>query len=143
MFLISEEDRDLLAAYSWHLSNGYWRAYVRGSGRRRALQVYLHQLIGQRLGFARSDHINRDRLDNRRENLREATAAENMRNRSRHKNNKTGVLGVSMSRGLYRATVTLERRQYFAGRHKTLAEAVVARDALARRLHGEFANVSR
>ena len=41
------------------------------------------------------DHINRVRDDNRWDNLREVTHAENMRNKSMYKNNQEGYRGVS------------------------------------------------
>jgi hypothetical protein len=52
------------------------------------------------------DHINRDKSDNRWENLRVVSQSENAKNRTINKNNKTGVSGVSIQKdGLYRLTV--------------------------------------
>ena len=44
------------------------------------------------------DHINGDRSDNRIENLRNATDAENRKNARKYKNNSTGVVGVKRHR---------------------------------------------
>jgi len=44
------------------------------------------------------DHINRNRNDNRIENLRNCTTSDNASNRSMHKNNTSGITGVSWKR---------------------------------------------
>ena len=75
------------------------------------------------------DHINRDRADNRIENLREAGQEENTKNRTLNVNNKSGVCGVcwNKTRSNWMAYISVK------GKHKTLGgfdnfdEAVAAR----------------
>ena len=86
--LVSPEDYDFLAQWTWGLQvdnrgKNYVRRY-RGSS-----NIYLHRVIMRRVCKAPSekhiyvDHINNNGLDNRRENLRWATASENARNTPR------------------------------------------------------------
>lgn len=135
---VSPEDEDLLTQYSWFINNGYLRAYKRGTGRASEKNIYLHQLIAARMGLQRVDHINRDRLDNRRENLREASRQQNNWNKSKMRNNKTGVPNVTRHQGRFRVTVTKDRKQYYGGSYTTIEEAKIARNRLVRELHGSY-----
>lgn len=84
---ISLEDKDYVLSLkcSWYFwkggnsvknSGGYIRAHLNEKS------VYLHHIIMEHTGFSKPsenhsiDHINRDKLDNRRENLRWATQSE-------------------------------------------------------------------
>ncbi len=73
---VSPEDYPLVARYSWYYRDGYALTKINKK------EIRMHRLI---MGTADPDivvdHINRDRLDNRRENLRELTALENANNR--------------------------------------------------------------
>tara|TARA_R110000744_G_scaffold30855_2_gene72868 strand:- start:1297 stop:1971 length:675 start_codon:yes stop_codon:yes gene_type:complete len=73
------------------------------------------------------DHINRDRKDNRLENLRWATRLENNNNKGVYKNNKTGHVGIrercsGWSAEAYYNKKTIKRQ------HKTLEEAIAWRE---------------
>lgn len=70
-------------------------------------------------------------------NLREATYEETPRNKSLHKNNKSGHPGVYRRTGKDRwiADITANGRRYYLGDFKTLAGAVAARAAAKARLH--------
>lgn len=57
------------------------------------------------------DHINRNRSDNRIENLRLATVQENSWNRSKHKNNTTGIPNVHIAKGKFVATIRIGNGQ--------------------------------
>lgn len=78
------------------------------------------------------DHINRNRTDNRIENLRLVTHKENMRNMSRRIDNRTGITGVQWNKKMYKWTAHLNlwgEKQLYLGSYETKAEAVAARRA--------------
>ena len=97
--IIDAIDEPLLAQYSFNLNkNGYYRTNVRLSNGKR-MTKYLHQLI---LGDAPDgmvvDHINRDKNDNRRANLRFVTVQQNGQNQGLRKTSLSGFRGVSFHR---------------------------------------------
>jgi len=75
------------------------------------------------------DHINHDRSDNRIDNLRCVSAAENGKNRGRQSNNKSGHVGVhwDKSRGKWLASIKIHRRCINLGRFKDIRHAISAR----------------
>ncbi len=89
------------------------------------------------------DHINHNGLDNRKENLRICTVAENCRNSrpSKRKNKLSKYKGVSFDkkRKVYRVLIWHNKKQYFLGTFKNETEAAKAYDRKARELFGEFA----
>jgi hypothetical protein len=79
--VIDREDFSKIKDYSWHyISSGYIGHTIQVDETRR--ELYLHNLIMGRLGFPGKgstnsiDHINRNGLDNRKENLRLITQTE-------------------------------------------------------------------
>lgn len=73
---IDAGDYATVAPHGWYLNGGYPVARIEGR------LVYLHVLlVGKAPRGYHIDHINRNKLDNRRQNLRIVTAAENIRNR--------------------------------------------------------------
>jgi hypothetical protein len=75
------------------------------------------------------DHINRNRLDNRRSNLRAASHRLSALNRGLNKNNTTGVKGVyhRSDNGRWKATIFVDRKEYSLGNYATKEEAIRAR----------------
>lgn len=61
------------------------------------------------------------------ENCRWATWTQQARNKRIEKINSTGVTGVSMDRGKYRAIIYVNNKKVDLGRHDTLEEAAEAR----------------
>jgi hypothetical protein len=91
LVLVDPEDMDLATAWAWKLDSGYARRDTWNSGKR--FHIFLHkEILARKLGRAVKgigDHINGNRLDNRRSNLREATPRENAQN-VRSKRMRTG-----------------------------------------------------
>ena len=87
------------------------------------------------------DHINGDRLDNRRANLRLCDRAQSTWNRGPRGGRK--FKGVTMlPSGRWQSYITARGCQQYLGLFNTAEEAAAAYDDAARRLHGEFARLN-
>lgn len=88
-----------------------------------------------------ADHHNRNRSDDRWDNIRKATRAENLWNASLQSRNISGYKGVSWSseRKKWVAMIAANGKQKNLGRFQTIEEAIDARRKAAEQLHGEFA----
>ena len=137
--IVDLADLASVAPWPWHLtSNGY----VRHASRDGHGYVFLHRfLMGCQPGDGQFvDHINRNRLDNRRTNLRIVTVAQNQQNVS-VKAGKVYPRGVSFNtrQSVWRARAELDGREFWLGRYSTEAEAVAAVRAW-RSVHMPFAS---
>jgi hypothetical protein len=74
---VDHEDYNLLINHSWHYKDGYALAKINNKEVR--MHRYILQITDPQMVV---DHINRDRLDNRRKNLRPYSLIENANNRS-------------------------------------------------------------
>lgn len=86
--LVDDSDRLLIVGHSWFLTrHGYYQGdKKRGDNRNR---IYMHHLIvGLPPRGLMVDHINRNKLDNRRSNLRFVTCSQNLINKSKRKDSK-------------------------------------------------------
>ena len=77
------------------------------------------------------DHINRNRSDNRIDNLRMATRAENMQNGSKRKTNTSGHVGVRWysQAQKWKAEIGVNYKNISLGYHSNLEQAIAARKA--------------
>ena len=85
------------------------------------------------------DHINGNPFDNRIENLRLATPAQNMHNGRIPKTNTTRLKGVYRSGNGWMARIRANGENIYVGQYPTKGLAAVARAKAALRFHGEFA----
>ncbi|GHU70051.1 hypothetical protein FACS1894184_14960 [Clostridia bacterium] len=135
-FIIDKSDTDLIKRYTWYiLECGYATATVKGK------TVYLHKLLGEKEGYKQVDHINQDKSDNRRCNLRPATHMQNQYNKKLTSNNTSGYKGVCFDKRSkrYIAYIDAERKRTYLGYYEDPISAALAYDQAAVRLHGEFA----
>lgn len=140
--LVDDEDFERVSQHKWCLSRT-------GSGKRpyamRKSQdgrtILMHREIVNAGSCEYVDHCNGDGLDNRRCNLRKCTNAQNMANRGPQNNNSSGYKGVSAcnSTNRWRARIKGSDKYQHLGYHATAAEAAIAYNKAAARLHGEFA----
>lgn len=86
------------------------------------------------------DHINLNGMDNRLENLREASRSENLRNIRIFSSNKSGHKGVSWDKkqGKWTARISTGKVYKFLGYFLRLEDAARAYQVAAKKHHGEF-----
>lgn len=89
------------------------------------------------------DHINGVTSDDRIANLRLATHQENLCNRGKQKNNKSGFKGVCLHKPSqkWHARINHKGRQHYLGLFATPEEAHQAYSLAAQNLHGQFARI--
>lgn len=86
------------------------------------------------------DHINGDITDNRSCNLREASRAENSRNRKKQKNNLSGVTGVTWAKpnNKWKTQIRVEDKLIHLGYYEDLELATLVYSVAADKYHGAF-----
>jgi hypothetical protein len=146
--IVDDDDFEWLNQWKWSLhSQGYAvrREYLGVlNGREKSNYILLHRLItGVGLG-QEVDHINHNRLDNRRTNLRICNRFENASNISIRKDNTSRYKNVYWYKPYkkWKVSITAKGREHHLGYFEDKKDAVKARDKAIVELHGEFANVN-
>lgn len=107
--------------------------------------IFIHRLIFiYTYGYSPTsvDHINGNKLDNRPENLREASVTENNRNVGLRKDNSSGVKGVYWKKEnkKWRAQIRVDGKRKHLGYFDDLELAELVAEEARNKYHGEFAN---
>ena len=138
------EDADLVAQRSWYITKRHQTFYAATHGRtpdNKKTIMYMHKLIAT---YAIVDHRNGNGLDNRRENLREATRHGNGQNRRKHIRATSQYKGVCWNKHdkRWRAQITLEGKNIYLGGYKDETEAALAYDTAALKHYGLYARTN-
>ena len=140
--LVDANDATLLGQWTWRLSSdGYAVRSETRDGNKRT--IYLHREVMQAPRGAIVDHVDGDRLDNRRQNLRIATPGENAAN-SRDRPRRSGYRGVYPHKptGRWIAQISAGGHVRHLGIYDDPEAAARAYDLAARAQWGHFARTS-
>jgi len=134
-FIFDKKDENLIRAHTWSIARGHIRTTINGK------TAYLHRLLLGVSDDIEIDHINLDKADNRRQNLRYATHSENQMNRGLRKDNSSGYKGVCFDKRSkkYISYINANGKRRYLGYYDDKFSAAMAYDLAAERLHGKFA----
>lgn len=142
--LVDDEDFDFLSQWKWTLRNGYAaRSIYLGGGRKnqKSKSIYMHRLVRKVPSTLEVDHINGNKLDNRKVNLRKVTSSQNKCNRPLQRNNSSGLRGViwNKQRGKWMAQIKSKNQYHYLGLFTEKKDAALAYNKKAVEFFGNFA----
>lgn len=133
--LVDLDDIDRVKQYRWYLDD---RGYVSCG----VIRNKLHRFIMNCPGDKVIDHINHNKLDNRKSNLRICTQQQNSINRSKTSRNTSGYVGVCYKPKInkWQAYITVDRKPVHLGYYKNIEEAIEVRKQAEIKYFGEYRN---
>jgi hypothetical protein len=142
--IVDEEDYARVSEHPWYFTTrGYAASTSRGIDGLRE-ELLLHRLILSAEKGVVVDHINGNKLDNRRENLRLATQSTNLANSKISAANTSGYKGVSWNKRArkYEAGIYFQGKRTYLGLFLTADAAALAYNVAATEMFGEYARLN-
>jgi HNH endonuclease len=145
--VVDDADYEFVNTYKWYLDNvGYACHSFWSPATNRRYNVRLHQFLLDVDPPLTVDHINGNRLDCRRNNLRVATREQNQWNRRKYANRSSQFKGVKWRKlknsGHWQATITHHGKRQHLGSFDREDHAALVYDWAASELFGEFARLN-
>ena len=143
---VDDDDYDFLMQWKWcFVSNGYavrLKTYYKFYGKLTPRMIRMHRVINDTPNGLFTDHLNGDKLDNRKSNLRSCTKSQNSMNRKGYKNTSSKFKGVTSRNNKWEASIKIDKKSKTLGRFTSEKEAAKAYNVAALKYHGEFAKLN-
>jgi hypothetical protein len=134
--LVSAEDYDFLSSFSWTIdTTGY--AHRKDKNRKK---IFMHSLVMHTPKGMETDHINGNKLDNQRGNLRICTHSENMKNRKKEYNGLSNYKGVTRHKQMNQWLAQIKSK--YIGTFDLEIHAAMAYDMWSKEIYGKFAQLN-
>jgi len=145
--VVDPEDYEKIVAMGrWHLNEGYACRNIylgaAGHGKAKYQRVWMHRVINETPDEFDTDHINGNKLDNRRCNLRTVTNTQNHLNVGPRATNTSGAKGVSWYKTgkKWRVQIRIDGKIKHVGYFDEIKDAEEAYRKAAIEHYGEYAN---
>lgn len=128
--LIDDEDLIKVSKYRWHCFNtGYVNAWKWNKELKKCFLISIARLVMDAPKGKEIDHIDRNKLNNQKSNLRFVDRATNVHNTGLSKNNSSGFKGVYFNKikNKFKAYIMVNKKQCYLGWFNQLNEAIKAR----------------
>lgn len=142
--VVDDDDYETVNQFKWYYdkTTGYAKRDQRIDGKRKC--IYMHRFINSTAEDKLTDHINGNRLDNRKVNLRSCNHTQN------HANKRLETRGTSIYKGVYwhknrnnwMAMIRIDKKGYYLGSFSCEKQAALAYNKRAKEIFGEFARIN-
>lgn len=136
--LVDDEDYEFLIRWPWRYQS---KGYAVGSMGVASAAFLMHRVILKAQKGQQIDHINHDKLDNRKQNLRFCNNGQNHMNIKKYANKTSKYKGVwwNRERGKWQTDIKLNKKKRYVGRFESEERAAQAYNVAAMKLFGDFA----
>lgn len=137
--LVDDEDYDALNKYEWFFDGSYATRRIVEDGK--YVKIYMHRVILKTPKDKLTAHLNQDKLDNRKENLRVCDKSQNTANKPKLSNSTNKYKGIKKQQlaNSWMARITVNGTTLHLGTYKTPELAAQAYNNAAMEYFGEFA----
>lgn len=142
--IVDAEDYEWLNQWKWYSGGRYAMRTSRKSEGLNFASVRMHvQIIKTPIGF-HTDHINGNGLDNRKENLRACSFAQNIYNKKSKSNTSSQYRGVSFVKRRKKWVASIDKggKRLYSAEFNNEKEAALAYNENAAKIFGEFARLN-
>lgn len=138
--LVDDKDYDMLMKYKWCFCDSYAQTSITISPKNQKTYRMTH-FINNISKDKETDHIDHNKLNNQKYNLRIVTRSQNMMNKSCHKNTTSEFKGVSWktSNKKWVAQISINKKVNYIGLFNSEINAAIAYNKKALELFGEYA----
>jgi hypothetical protein len=138
--LIDDEDFELMSMWKWQMTNGYAARTSGSSGNKKAFRMHRVVMCLDPSDKRTVDHIDGNRLNNQKVNLRFCTRFQNNMNSIASSRSSSGLKGIYLCKksNKWRAQIGHDKKRIFLGLFLTKEEAHEAYCKKARELFGDF-----
>jgi len=143
--LVDDEDYENLNKYKWCVSTLGYAVRAKIINDKKRIE-WMHRVINKTPLGMDTDHINGNKLDNQKINLRSVTRSQNCINKPLMKNNTSGFKGVYIGKAIYNgktfkyifSQIQTDGKTIYLGTFKTIQDAAKAYYNAAKKYHNQF-----
>lgn len=140
--LVDDDDYGWVIEHIWCFHTGYAARKIKINGKLK--RIFMHRLINHTPANLETDHINGDKLDNRKTNLRSCDNARNQQNRQKASNKSSKYKGVHWHIRDHKwvARIRVNGNQISLGTFQNEITAAYTYNIAAKEYFGEFARLN-
>lgn len=138
--LVDDNDFEQANQFKWHFDGRYAARYTGYKGKK----IYLHRFIINAINNQEVDHVNGNKLDNQKSNLRIVTRSQNNYNQKQRLNTSSKFKGVCWHKKAkkWMAYIQVNHKLLYLGLFTNEIEAAKAHNETALKYRGKFAKLN-